>query len=301
MKFVTRQDLTDALQPGALTGREIAELFRIEYEQRDDFLGLWALCNTHPDLIKKQDSTRYLRIDRETGEPLVTPAILREFADFTAFGFNEAAVAVKVKESRAYARQISEAKRMLAQEAVHEVARQVEQLTGKNPTNDLCCLLAGDVVYGMSFDEPREVNGEYVKGSDLDMIVLCNNGSAADAVVVEFDRALLFKKYVLLKVEREEIDYIVKGMETVERQAAMCSYRDMIASKVILESVIIFGNRDLYLQAQELVRASGAAQKLEKMMATAQAQREAQERQLLATFAETGKIGSVKVTGLHYG
>ena len=108
----------------------------------------------------------------------------------------------------------------------------------------------------MSFNEPREVNGENVRGSDLDMIVLRNNGSEADAVVAEFDRALHFKKYMLLKVEREEIDYIVKGMEAVKRQAAMGSPRDMIASKIILESIIIFGNSDLYLQAQDLQRSS---------------------------------------------
>lgn len=304
MNLVTGHDLTAALQPGALTGaltgREIAERFGIEYEQRDDFLGLWALCNTHPGIIRKQDSTRYLRIDRETGEALVTPAILREFADFTAFGLNEAAVAAKAREARAYAMKISEAKKRLAQEAVSEVAQQVRRQTGVDPADGICCLLAGDVAYRMSFDERREVNGEYVKGSDLDIIVL-QGKNAAEAVVAEFDRALLEKKYLLLKLEREEIDYIVKDMDAVKRQSVMCSYRDMVALKIIMESEIIFGNMGLYLHAKELVRASGAMQKLEKMMATALAQREAQERQLLAAFAQTGKVGSVKVTALHYG
>ncbi|MBI2176440.1 hypothetical protein HYU40_03800 [Candidatus Woesearchaeota archaeon] len=289
---VTEQDVVEVLaERDPLTGREITEQFGADYyEDRELIFYLWAVCTNSCAMARKTVGTRYLRIDKDTGKLGITPAIPREFADFTVLGMNTEEVAAKAEQIMDYHAKVSEGKKALARGIIAECERRVGYA---HPQSDIsvgmCFLLVGDVAYGMSSDFRREVNGEYVKGSDLDIVIIHSEDAPA-AILDTFDKNLLDLKWAALKREREEVDYVIKSINRVKEQAAMSTPKEAAACKIISEGVLIHGSQSLYERARGIVASSGAAGKLQAMTARAALLREAEERKLLEDLVGNHRV-----------
>jgi len=178
-------------QNGALTGRELAARLGIHYEDRAVVTGLWAISTLSPQIISKKASTRYLRIDSRTGKLYVSPSVPREFSDFTAVGVDISRVDEKVHKIKEHKKRVSEDKKLMARTFI---AKGVHALEHPDFEQYLCAVIAGDVAYEMACDAPREaLHGEYVNGSDMDLIVL-KSGAEHPNFFAKLDEQLLFQK-----------------------------------------------------------------------------------------------------------
>ncbi len=280
---ISEQSIVDVLaEKGSLTGRDIAEHFGLDYyEDRQAIFHLWAVCTSSVIISRKTVGARYLRIDKDTGKLEITPSVPREFADFTAWGLDAEKVASKAEQVLGYHSMVSKGKKALAKRIVKGCGN---KLAGSYQPNSLessiCCLLVGDVAYGMSSDFRREVDGEYVKGSDIDIVII-HSDTAPAAMINALDGAIYNQKWRALKQDREELDYIIKSIGHVRKQAVMATPRDSVASKIILESVLIYGSQSLYETVKGIAMSSGVAEKLHAMAGQAILLREAEEKRLL--------------------
>ena len=282
-QHISERDIVGMLaEKGPLSGREIFEQLELDYyDDREAIFNLWAVCTSSKIIKGTTIGTRYLRVDKGTGKLEITPSIPREFADFSTWGLDSEKVASKAKEVLDYHSKVSEGKKALAKRIVEESGSKLAksyQLSSLE--SSVCFLLVGDVAYGMSSDFRREVDGEYVKGSDLD-IVIVHSDAVPTAMIKALDGAVYYSKWITLKQNREEVDYIIKSVGRVREQTAMSTPRSIVASKIILESVLIYGSQSLYEMAKGIVISSGAAEKLRAMALQAAQLRAAKEKQLL--------------------
>jgi hypothetical protein len=150
----------------------------------------------------------------------------------------------------------------------------------------VCIVLAGDVVYGMAHDVPRpeRSTGTMVAGSDLDIVVLVDD-AAPDELVARLDRATYEKKaqYLANPAFREEIDYVVKRFGRLREQAELGSFQAMVAAKIFDEAVLLLGSGTLFTAGKELLRERGVTDWLRDLEGAAIRSRAEAERQLLAT------------------
>ena len=115
--------------------------------------------------------------------------------------------------------------------------------------DDVCFILAGDVVYGMAHavERPESSTGKMVRGSDLDVVVVVRDAVPRERVVA-LDRAILQEKYQLLThpTYREEIDYIIKPVWRVEEQLHFDTFEHRVASKILNEGEFLLGSRGFF-------------------------------------------------------
>jgi hypothetical protein len=157
-------DLLD--ERGPLTGSEILE------STGGDGLLLWRTCKLSKSLNIRTIGMRYLRLDRRIeGFARLSPSILREFLTYSVIGHarDESALFQKANEVGSHVEAVSRAK----SEVVYSV---VSSLVGKLESelpihNQVCFIIAGDIVYNMAHDVPRpeRSTGKLVKGSDMDL------------------------------------------------------------------------------------------------------------------------------------
>jgi len=100
--------------------------------------------------------------------------------------------------------------------------------------------------------------GEFVAGSDIDFVAVCENRD----VVKKLDKALYQLKWKTMKQTREELDYVVKTPKDVKKQAHMKTVEDEVACKVIMESVFLAGNKELYDHTLKILTDAGIPDKL---------------------------------------
>lgn len=269
---------------GPLTGSELQEATRLE------ILELWRRCRRMPHLRWACWSRRFLRLDRTVeGYARLSPSIRREFQTYTLLALPEHddALAVRADRERARLAEISARKRRLARDSLEEVFASV----GAEATlrEKVCVLLAGDITYTMAHDVPRpeESTGEMVRGSDLDLILVADEGLEPD-LFCALDTALLKKKHVLLVHPdyREEIDYVLKDMRRVREQVAFDTFERMVACKILHESEFLLGSQELFRAIKDLVARHGIPARLAAMEEHARRERERAERVLLEARPE---------------
>jgi len=264
---------------GPLTGKEIHESIR------KDILELWKACNTCNDIVLHTVATRYLRLDKHVeGYARLSPSILREFYSYTVVGLKNQSKALSDKSQQIHEGilQISKNKLNLA---LTTVARIVENLQDASLIRDRACfMISGDVAYGMAHLEPRPEfsTGKLVNGSDLDIVVVYENlpGEISESL----DSAIYEQKYFLLNNPsyKEEIDYVIKDISKVQTQLAFSDFKSMVASKVLEESLFLYGNRDLFLEIKNMAAARGIPKQLATLYDNAMKERENARQQLLA-------------------
>lgn len=258
------EDIVKLLQErGPLTGHEISDTLGA------DGLILWQICKTSKTLAIQTVGTRYLRLDRRIeGFARISPSILREFLTYSVVGLSRDPLPLGQKAERidAHIREVSKGKSELAYNMISALANRFEQEIPIK--NQVCFILAGDIVYNMAHDVPRpeRSTGKLVKGSDLDLVVIV--GEHFSKISIErLDEAVYREKHRLLMTPhlREEIDYVIKDLGRVREQVRFDSYRHMVACKILREGTLLYGSEEIFHQVKNLLREHGIIEKLTLM------------------------------------
>jgi hypothetical protein len=268
---------------GPLTGSEIKKFLS------GDHLLLWQTCKTSSDLEVKSIGVKYLRFDRQvSGFARLSPSILREFLTYSVVGLSEKPTLIEKRGEEIFSHivKVSRSKLELARHLVEVVK---EQLGDTWPHEQICFILAGDIVYDMAHDVPRpeRSTGELVRGSDIDLVVILND-NVSDDFIRKLDSAIYQEKYKFLKSPNinEEIDYVIKKMERVREQVRFDTFKHMVACKILQEGKLIGGSDRLYRAVNRLLEDHGVLEKLDRLHKTAIAFRKQEEEFLVKNDAK---------------
>jgi hypothetical protein len=248
---------------GPLTGSELLE------EASLDSLTLLRVCSAASSLIVRSVARLYLRLDRRIdGYARLSPSILREFLTYSLVGRRggEEAVEGRLRGLSRRIQTVTREKSLLAYQTVSALVSRAD-----NPhliRERACFILAGDIVYDMAHDVPRpeRSTGRLVQGSDLDLVIIVDDGFPEDQRR-RLDERIFREKYRLLTTPqlREEIDYVIKGLDTVREQLRFDTFRHMVACKIMQEGTLLFGSEALFTTVKRLLAESGASAGLSKM------------------------------------
>jgi hypothetical protein len=264
---------------GPLTGSEILE------STGGDGLLLWRTCKLSKSLNIRTVGLRYLRLDRRIeGFARLSPSILREFLTYSVIGRprDEATLNQKAKEVSSHIEAVSRAKSEVAYSVVSSLVGKLESEI--SIYNQVCFIIAGDIVYNMAHDVPRpeRSTGKLVKGSDMDLVVVVDD-QFPKASMDRLDEAIYQEKYRILITPhlREEIDYIVKNLDRVREQLRFDTFKHMVACKLLQEGTLLYGSEELFHILKSMLRDHGVIQKLEKLEKRARVFRKKAEDHLL--------------------
>jgi hypothetical protein len=269
---------------GPLTGSEIKKFIR------GDNLLLWQTCKTSNHLQAKSVGVRYLRFDRQVnGFARLSPSILREFLTYSVVGLAEKPAPIEKRGEEIFSHivQVSRSKMELARNFIDVVKA---QLGDTWPHEQICFILAGDIVYDMAHDVPRpeRSTGELVRGSDIDLVVILND-NVPDDFVRRLDTAIYQEKYKYLKspLINEEIDYVAKKLDRVREQVHFDTFKHMVACKILQEGKLIGGSDSLYHEVIRLLQDNGVLEKLDRLQEAAIKFRKQEEEFLVQSDAKS--------------
>jgi hypothetical protein len=158
------------------------------------------------------------------------------------------------------------------------------------PHEQICIILAGDIVYDMAHDvsRPERSTGRLVRGSDLDLVVILND-DVPDDLITTLDRALYQEKYRFLKSPsiNEEVDYVVKKLERVRKQVRFDTFKHMVACKILQEGKLIGGSDRFHRDVMRLLEDHGVVEKLDRLQQAAIAFRKQEEEFLVRSDSKT--------------
>lgn len=263
---------------GPQTGKEIIDRVPM------DIFQLWKACNQNSKIIIKIIGTRYLRLDKHVeGFARLSPSILREFCNYSVIGLEEQREAVyqKADELHQSIIRISKSKFNIAKSIM-------ENIINSRPSPELirervCFMIAGDVTYEMAHLEPRPEfsTGRLVNGSDLDIVVIYRD--LPINMVKNLDSSIYNAKYKYIcnPAYKEEIDYVIKDINKVEKQLAFDSFEAMVASKVLHEGKFLCGSRKLYDEIKKMVLDFAIPEKLAALKDKAEVDRDKAIKKLL--------------------
>ena len=264
---------------GPLTGSEILE------SSGGDGLLLWRTCKLSKALKIRAVGTSYLRLDRRIeGFARLSPSILREFLTYSVIGRSrdDAHLNRKAHEVAVHIEAVSRAKSEVAYSVVSSLTGKLE--TELQIQNQVCFIIAGDIVYNMAHDVPRpeRSTGKLVKGSDMDLVVVVDD-QFPKASIERLDEAIYQEKYRLLITPhlREEIDYIIKDLDRVREQVRFDTFKHMVACKLLQEGTLLFGSEALFHTIKSMLMEHGVIQKLKELEKKAQVFRKEAENYLL--------------------
>jgi len=268
---------------GPLTGSEIKKFIG------GDSLLLWQTCKTSSNLQVKSVGVRYLRFDRQVnGFARLSPSILREFLTYSVVGLAEKPILIEKRAEEIFSHivQVSRSKMEIAYNLVDVVKAQFGDAW---PNEQVCFILAGDIVYDMAHDVPRpeRSTGRLVRGSDIDLVVILND-KVPDEFISRLDSTIYQEKYKFLKSPsvNEEIDYIVKKMERVREQVRFDTFKNMVACKILQEGKLIGGSNSFYYEVIKLLQDNGVIEKLDRLQEAAIAFRNKEEEFLVQSDAK---------------
>jgi hypothetical protein len=269
---------------GPLTGGEILDALGGET------FPLWKACKTSSRLSVHRVGRRYVRLDRRAhGYARLSPSILREFLTYSVVGLvgDEEAIERRVTRLTRHIEHVTTRKKELATRITQDIASSLA--AADEDESRFCVVLAGDIVYHMAHDVPRpeRSTGILVAGSDLDIVVIVRD-EAPRELVRSLDETIHQRKHQYLRnpAFREEIDFIVKRLSTLEEQMRFDTFKRMVACKIFDEAVFLTGSRDLYTEGKALLDRYGVTDRLREMEQAAISARDHQEGVLLATDEE---------------
>lgn len=261
-------------EKGPLTGAELLDA------TDGDGLLLWRTCQLSTALAVKRVRTRYLRLDRRVeGYARLSPSVLREFLTYSVIGTlgDYPSLMVRAKTISSHIENVSRAKAELAYRIVAGLMSRFESELAI--TDQVCFVLAGDIVYNMAHDVPRpeRSTGKLVKGSDMDLVVIVDD-LFPKRLMRRLDDAIYQEKYRMLITPhmREEIDYIVKDLDRVREQVKFDNFRHMVACKLLHEGALLYGSERVFQRVKGMLKELGIIKKLQNL------ERKAQEFRVLA-------------------
>jgi len=268
---------------GPLTGSEIKKIIS------GDNLLLWQTCKTSSNLHVKSVGVRYLRFDRQVnGFARLSPSILREFLTYSVAGLAEKPILIEKRGEEIFSHivQVSRSKMELARNFIDVVKAQFGDTW---PHEQVCFVLAGDIVYDMAHDVPRpeRSTGKLVRGSDIDLVVILND-NVPDDFIRRLDSTIYQEKYKYLKSPsiNEEIDYVVKKLDRVRQQVRFDTFKNMVACKILQEGKLIGGSERLYHEVIRLLQDNGVLEKLDRLQEAAIIFRKQEEEFLVQSDAK---------------
>ena len=270
------RDLLD--RHGPCTGAELLDRVDVEV------FPLWRACSTQPGVVMRRVGRRYLRLDKMVeGYARLSPSIRREFLTYTVVGLagQEDEMAARCLDLRREFARVSQYKRDFARDVIQRI---IESSPNQDRLREhLCCMIAGDVAYGMAHavERPEPSTGRPVRGSDLDVVIVSDEECTA-AERKGFDERVYREKWYMLVIPqiREEIDYVVKDVARVMSQLLFDTFRHMVACKILHESKFLYGNEDLFLRLKRLVGEFGIPDRLARLEERAIRERDVAEMQL---------------------
>ncbi|WP_242830601.1 MULTISPECIES: hypothetical protein [Desulfitobacterium] len=264
---------------GPLTGKEIHEKTVM------NLFDLWEECNQCADIVTKTIGTKYLRLDKHVeGFARLSPSIIREFYNYTVLSLKEQSEEARIKAEELHQSiiKISKDKLALAKDIMEKII--AAQPDPQGIQEKTCFIIAGDVAYDMAHLEPRPEfsTGKLVNGSDLDIVIVYQD--LPEERIKELDSAIYDWKFYLLKHPgyKEEIDYVIKDLATVERQLEFVGFESMVAAKVLEEGQFLCGNQALFAEVKRRLVEGGIPEVLEDLKARASLEREQARKRLLA-------------------
>ncbi len=251
-----------------------------------ELFGLWKICRGSGRFASQVIGRRYVRLDRTVeGFARLSPSILREFMTYSVVGLPEQQDAISAAAEGLQRRiaAISRQKLRVAQRFTKEILG-VAAERGVDP--DLfCVLIAGDVVYEMAHDVPRNESstGGQVDGSDLDLVVLASDDAPAQ-MIDDLDQIIKQRKWLYLRnsMVREEVDYVVKPLARLGEQAQFNTFKHQVACKVFDEARFLAGNRELHEAGKRVLAEAGVPEQLWELSDRAIERRAAREQWLLS-------------------
>jgi len=268
---------------GPLTGSEIKKFIS------GDNLLLWQTCKTSSNLQVKSVGVRYLRFDRQVeGFARLSPSILREFLTYSVVGLAEKPILIEKRGEEIFSHivRVSRSKMELARNLIDVVKAQFGETW---PHEQVCFILAGDIVYDMAHDVPRpeRSTGRLVRGSDIDLVVILND-NVPDDFIRRLDSTIYQEKYKFLKSPsiNEEIDYVVKKLDRVREQVRFDTFKNMVACKILQEGKLIGGSDRLYHKVIRLLQDNGVLEKLDRLQGAAIVFRKQEEEFLVQSDAK---------------
>jgi hypothetical protein len=145
--------------------------------------------------------------------------------------------------------------------------------------------LSGDIAYYLAHETKRKHSqlGVEIHGSDIDIVIVTNRGAPPVKIAQIESQLLTIKKIYLTTPDiGEELDFIVKPIDTMLEQL---SYRDIhqkIASKILYESYFLMGRVDIYQSLMQHLKLSGTWAQIERDFETALGQRKDTIAKILA-------------------
>jgi hypothetical protein len=198
------------------------------------------------------------------------------------------ALACRTEEIAAHIERVS----MVKSDLAYTIASALEhQLENEIPIQEqVCIIIAGDIVYRMAHDVPRPERStkKWVQGSDMDMVVIVDE-SFPKRSMERLDEIIYQEKYRLLTTPhiREEIDYVVKDLDRVRQQVMFDTFRHMVACKILREGTLLYGSEALFHRVKTLLKEHGVIRKLDDMEKKALLFRKEAEAYLLQEDPET--------------
>ena len=255
---------------GPLTGQELIDQLR-----GVSSIELWRVCY-ESNLIRVANCARYyLRYDITRENQLrLSPSILRDFLTFSLI-FTPEQRSQSLEDSAQLAnkhRIISRNKIRVARKVIMALDEETRELLNRNA----CAFISGDVAYYLGHNTPR-VHADLetkVNGSDIDILFVYNN-HIDQAKIERAEEQILKYKSVALRNPNigEEIDFIFKPISKMMSQMGYRDIHDKIASKILYESLYLYGRIDIYEGLLSELEFSGARAKIERDFETALSER----------------------------
>jgi len=238
-------------------------------------IAIWRACYGSSQIRVRNCARYYLRYDITRGNQLrLSPSILRDFLTFSLVYLTEQLVDI-VEGGTMLAnrfRTISLKKLSWAREALLQLDDELQEVLYEH----CVVFLSGDIAYYLAHETKRTHSqlGVEVNGSDIDIVIVTNRGAPPDKIARIESQLLTTKKiYLMTPHIREELDFIVKPIDTMLGQLAYGDIHQKIASKILYESYFLMGRVDIYQTLMRHLKLSGTWDKIESDFVIALGQR----------------------------
>lgn len=264
---------------GPLTGGQLSE----KLPHISD-IAIWRECYGSPNIRVSNCARYYLRYDILRGNQLrLSPSILRDFLTFSLVYLNDQMVQI-VEAGTMLANQfrtISLKKLSWAREALLQLDDDLQDVL----YNHCVVFLSGDIAYYLAHETKRNHSqlGVEINGSDIDIVIVANRGASPEKIARIESQLLTVKKiYLTTPHIGEELDFIVKPIETMLEQLTYNDIHQKIASKILYESFFLMGRVDIYQTLMKHLKLSGTWDRIERDFEIALGQRKDTIAKILA-------------------
>lgn len=247
-------------------------------------IAIWRSCYGSGQIRVSNCARYYLRYDILRGNQLrLSPSILRDFLTFSLVYLTDQMVEIVEAGTKLanHFRTVSLEKLSWAREALLQLDEDLQEVLYEH----CVVFLSGDIAYYLAHETQRTHSqlGVEINGSDIDIVIVANRGAPPDKIARIESQLLTTKKiYLMTPHIREELDFIVKPIDTMLEQLAYGDIHQKIASKILYESYFLMGRVDIYQTLMRHLKLSGTWDRIERDFEIALGQRKDTIAKILA-------------------